>query len=190
LQGLLERPSHSREFNTDYPRQFDKLNFTLTRRLSRKHRQWADSVMGRLREFLHRPAQSKGTLLAQHVSELRRLREACFELWLESLADGLAVVNLPQYGYAYGTRVVEAIAAGAPIIAHRIAGRPATEALYENGKEILLYETPEELAEHLRRLQSDPALRTRLARAAQARLLESHTTEKRVREFLHWLDIL
>ena len=132
--------------------------------------------------------QDIGRLLAGYVERLRESRRKTFDLWLDTLAQGLAVVNLPQAGFGFGTRVVEAMAVGRPVLAHRVPNRPQLEKLFQNGREILLYDNPAELAGQIRRLQKDPDFCGRLVDQAHHKLLQFHTTEQRVNQILRWLE--
>lgn len=125
-----------------------------------------------------------------YLAVLRRLRRACFQRWLRSMQLGCAVVNLPSCLKAYPGRVFEAMAAGRPVISWRVPDRPRTEALFTDGREILLFEgdRPEQLAEHARRVIGDPSLGRRISDAARAKLRRFHTLEYRTGQILHWLD--
>jgi hypothetical protein len=213
LSGLLVRPPHSLEHETQYPQMFDALNIAVMRQLAAQN-VWNPRLMAqrwkrRLWWFLRRPSknwrrakipagiapqlespvgQDIGRLLAGYLERFRACRHKNFELWLDTIAQGFAMVNLPQVGCAYGGRVVEAMAAGRPVLAHRVPNRPQMENLFQDGLEILLYDNPEELAAQIRRLQNDSALCDRLVEKAQRKLLDFHTTEKRVSQALHWLE--
>ncbi len=213
LSGLLVRPHHSLEHETQYPQMFDALNIELMRRLAARN-VWNPELMAkRLKRrswwLMRRPAknwrkdkipagiapqletfagQDIGRLLAGYMERLRVCRRKNFELWLDTIAQGFAMVNLPQAGFGYGPRVVETMAVGRPVLAHRVPGRPQMEELFQNENEILLYDNPAELAGQIRRLQNDSALRNRLISQAQRKLLEFHTTEKRVGQALRWLE--
>ena len=166
LAGLLVRPSASLEHFTKYPKMFDELRIR------------ADQVL--------ESGRADRGALSSYLEQLRHIREACFALWLETLQIGCAVVNLPQFGRAYAGRVVEGMAAGRPVIAWEIPDRPRTKALFEDGKEILLYSDPEQLAEHIRRIKSDPGFARKIAANARMKVESLHTTEIYVREVFEW----
>ena len=212
LSGLLVRPERSLEQETECPQTFDALNAEVMRRLAAED-VWSPTLMARrfrrrLWWFVRRPFRGRSDprprdiapqidssfgggisrLLAGYLERLRSHRLRNFELWLETLARGLAVVNLPQAGSGYAGRVVETMAVGRPVLAHRVANRPQTNELFTAGREILLYRSPEELAEQIRLLQQDAGLRERLVKAAQHKVLQLHTTEKRGAQFLRWLE--
>jgi spore maturation protein CgeB len=60
--------------------------------------------------------------------------------------------------------------------------------LFEDGSEILLFDKddPEQLADHLRRLQAEPALGERIATNARRKLKRIHTVERRATQILDW----
>jgi hypothetical protein len=213
LSGLLVRPHHSLEHETQYPQMFDALNIELMRQLAAqdvwnpelmakrlKRRSWwlmrrpaknwrrdkiPDGIAPQLESFA---GQDIGRLLAGYMERFRACRRKNFELWLDTIAQGFAMVNLPQAGFGYGPRVVETMAVGRPVLAHRVPKRPQMEELFQNGRELLLYDNPEELAGQIRRLQNDSDLRERLMNQAQLKLLQFHTTEKRVGQALRWVE--
>jgi len=213
LSGLLVRPDHSLEHETQYPQIFDALNIEVMRQLATQD-VWNPQLMvrrlkRRLWWFLRRPlknwrkekipdgiprqleslsGQDIRKLLAGYLEQFRTCRHKNFELWLDTIAQGFAMVNLPQVGFGYGPRVVETMAVGRPVLAHRVPNRPRVEELFQNGHEILLYDNPEELAGQIRRLQKDSGLRDRLVNQAQHKLLQFHTTERRVGQALRWLE--
>ena len=92
-----------------------------------------------------------------YLNLLRRIRQSAFIMWQQSvLQRGAAVVNLPHLVKGYSGRVIEGMAAGRPVISWQIPERPRNTAMFEDGKEILLYSTPEELATQIERVLSDP----------------------------------
>jgi len=135
--------------------------------------------------FLPRTPQS----LAAYMSGLRPLRTRAFEQWLSGLQAGAAVVNLPHFVKTYAGRVVEAMAAGRPVISWEIPDRPRNKGLFEEDQEILLYSAndPDHLASQINRILGDPDLSQRLIAKARDKLRAFHTSEVRVREFLDWL---
>ncbi|HVY70482.1 MAG TPA: FkbM family methyltransferase, partial [Verrucomicrobiae bacterium] len=81
------------------------------------------------------------------------------------------------------------LAAGVPVITWEIPNRPLTRALYEPGKEILLYsaDQPAQLADHIQRVQRDPVFATTLAANGLRRMRSEHTTEGFVSSFMNWI---
>lgn len=121
---------------------------------------------------------------------LRRIRVDCFQAWLRQLQCGLAVVNLPHLVKTYAGRVVEAMAAGVPVISWEIPDRPRNRELFEDGREILSFPPDgfELVAEHILSLQRSPARARALAEAARRKILAFHTMEERVRQILRWIE--
>jgi predicted SAM-dependent methyltransferase len=170
LRDCLVRPEASAEWSTPLPRLFDDLHA---------------GVLGRLCK--EGPDGAKA-LLAEYLGVLRKIRRKAFSLWLGELKGGLAVVNLPQFGQAYASRVLEGMATGRPVVTWEIPDRPKTRALFVDGEEILLYpkDDPPALAACLKRLRDDPGLADRLARNALRKVGERHTTEQLVEEVAEW----
>src|SRR5690606_13974896 len=85
-----------------------------------------------------------------------------------ALMRAARVVVLPSRSENFPLVVLEALAAGAPLVATRVGGIP--EAV-RDGREALLVppDDPAALAGALARVLADPALRARLAAAALAR---------------------
>jgi len=170
LKGLLMHLPPP-EDATLYPRFFDELN------------QAADTLL-RSGE----PVDEQG--LATYLDGIRRIRGEIFSWWLKGLQTGCAVVNLPHYVKAYAGRVVEAMAAGRPVISWEIPDRPRNKALFEDGKEILLFskDDPTQLATHIQRILREPDLGHRIAENALHKLKHFHTIEKRIQQVLTWVE--
>lgn len=170
LTDLLVHPP-SAEAATDYPRLFDTL-----------HQQ--------MRERLRSGWRPDPGSLTEYVDLWRRLREAIFVNWLTSLKTWSAIVNLPSLFQSYAGRVVEAMAAGRPVISWKIPDRPRTQGLFKEGQEILLYpkDRPTALKEHAERIARDVDYARDIAAAARAELMQSHTAEVRARQWLDWIE--
>lgn len=171
VQGLLVCPQ-SPENNTTYPGQFDEL-----------HRQ---VISGLQNGSITADEQN----LIRYIDTLRNIRVGVFSLWMESLKQWSAIANLPTYLKAYAGRVIEAMAAGRPVISWEVPDRPRARALFEEGREILLYERsdPGRLAEHIRAIQRDHEFGLWIAENARQKVLRYHTSEIRVRQILTWLQ--
>ena len=170
LKDLLIHPP-SAEMGTEFPQYFNALHQQV---LQRFQSGWRPDL----------PA------LMEFVRVWRGLREAIFSNWLASLKTWSAIVNLPSLFQSYAGRVVEAMAAGRPVISWEIPGRSQTNALFKNGREILLYskDRPVVLKEHVERMARDADHAKDIANAARAELLRSHTAEVRAREWLDWIE--
>jgi hypothetical protein len=125
-----------------------------------------------------------------YLASLRFIRRRCFEYYLRTLQSGYAVVNLPHPVRSYSYRVVEAMAAGRPVISWKIPDRPRNESMFVNGREILLFDedNPEELSNCIRRIAQDSELRKSLTQNATRKMRALHTVEKRTRQILHWVE--
>ena len=171
LAGLLVQPGPSLEYQTTYPELFDRLQQLTTQALE-----------GGLPASPH--------IVQRYVDVLRDLRENIFALWLRSLQQGSAIVNLPSFFQGIPGRVYEGMAAGRPVISCTVPGRPRTNALFADEQDILLYDpdSPEHLAHQIRRIQSDKALAARLVSNAGQKIRSLHTAELRAAQILRWLE--
>lgn len=171
LKDVLVRPEASPEYDTDLPERFDQLHYT------------AEQYLKSGRPF-------STTLFENYINNLRDIRGQCFALWLQGLQGGCTVVNLPQYSKIQAGRIVEGIAAGRPVISWEIPGRPRTKALYEDGKEIMLYDSnnPDQLVSHIQRIRRETGYGQRIAANALKKLRSLHTSEKFVGQLLDWIE--
>ncbi len=171
LKGLLVRPENSLEYTTNFPALFNKLNATSE-------------------AFLKEGNAVTVDFFSTYMDSLRVIRRECFVLWLKGLSMGAAIVNLPQFGKGYASRVLEGMAAGRPVISYEIPDRPRTKALFEDGKEILLYkgDNPCQLAEHIQRILREPDFARRISANARSKIKNFHTTERLVSQILDWVE--
>jgi glycosyltransferase involved in cell wall biosynthesis len=117
---------------------------------------------GALRELAARVAP--GTVFTGYRDDVMELLDAADVLVHPSRMEGFPIALL------------EAMAAGVPILATRVGGIPE---VVEDGVTGILVDapaTPEALTEALARLRTDPAMRARLAQAARASFEERFTT--------------
>lgn len=128
-------------------------------------------------------------LYDKYLEALRQIRSQSFALYLDGLTQCSSVINFPSYGKIYTGRVQEGMASGRPVITVKIEDRPMLEAVFEDGKDILLYpdDDPGRLAEHIKHVLRDPEFGQRVAMNARDKLLRLHTTEIRVQQFLTWI---
>ncbi|MEW6658114.1 MAG: glycosyltransferase [Thermodesulfobacteriota bacterium] len=128
--------------------------------------------------------------LSWYLPMLRLTRRACYAQWLRALEVGCAMVNLPHYVKTYASRVVEGMAVGRPVISWEIPDRPMNKALFEDGKEILLFQAndPVQLATQIHRVLKDPQLRTRLVANAFKKMKQFHTWDIRIGQIFRWID--
>ncbi|MDB6020166.1 MAG: hypothetical protein JWQ04_23 [Pedosphaera sp.] len=169
LRNLLVRPP-APEDATPLPQKFDKFQQTST-------------------ELLLSPAPVTSQNLEAYLAAWRPLRREIFDCWMAGLPQACAQVNLPSHLKAFSSRVIEAMAAGCPLISWDIPGRPRNRALFIEGEEILYFrrDRPAELAAHIRHLQQEPEWARQLAVRAKAKIAAFHTIEKRIRQVLDWV---
>lgn len=171
LAGLLVQPGPSLEYQTPYPALFDRLQQLTAQALE-------DGL----------PASEY--ILQRYLDVLRNLRANIFPMWLRSLQQGSAVVNLPSFFQGFPGRIYEGMAAGRPVITCTVPDRPRTNTLFTDAQDVLLYDpdSPEHLAHQIRRIQSDKSLAARLVSNAGQKIRTLHTTELRVAQILRWLE--
>jgi len=86
------------------------------------------------------------------------------------------IVAVPSHSEGSPNVVLEAMAAGLPIVANRVGGVP--EILDDDVTGLMVEaEQPEKMAQALFRLLTDPSLRARLGAAAKSRAESAHTPE-------------
>lgn len=169
--ALVRQPSPERF--TTIPAQFGSINILST-------------IAARAPLIRDRP-RARALHLATHL--LRMTRRNVFARYLERIRLGAACVNLPSAAKTYPGRVVEAMAAGRPVISWKVPDRPRNAALFEDGTEILLYtsDDPGGLARHIDHVLSDPEYRRYLEANAREKILRYHTIERRVGEVFRWV---
>lgn len=127
--------------------------------------------------------------IREYAQSLQQIRLAEFNEWMGHLAQWPAIVNLPSLAKFYGGRVIEAMAAGRPVISWDIPGHPKNRGLFEPEKDILLFpqDAPEALAGQIDRILHDRALAESLAQRAQGKIKRYHTAERRLQGTLEWI---
>ncbi len=170
LINLLARPA-SPEDATGYPLQFDRLQ---------------QATLNHFQQGL--PVDEE--VLRQYVDDLRKIRQGAFASWMKGLREWNGIVNFPSFGKVYTSRVAESMAAGSPAISWEVPNRPRNKALFEDGKEILLYQRdqPEQLIQHILNLQNTPKLAKSLVDHAREKIKRFHTAEVRIGQILHWIQ--
>lgn len=156
---------------TNYPNMFDELHAQLNDMLS-----VADHVLP--------------LVYYQYLQKIRLIHLRTFEMYLEGLREGSAVVHLPSFCQVYNSRVYEGMAAGRPVITSRGPDRPLLDAIFEEGTDVLVYpkDDPTVLADHIQRVIQEPEFGRQVAVNARNKLLRFHTMERRVAQLLDWLD--
>lgn len=123
-----------------------------------------------------------------YMTIMRTLRRRVFSRWLRALSRYAALVNLPHYFKTYPGRVWEGIAAGRPVVSWAVPDRPRTRALFDDGREIALYDNLDGLRAAAERLAGDRSAAETQALNARRRMLAHHTAERRAAEVLRWLE--
>lgn len=141
------------------------------------------------RRLVKQPRFPASLIYPLYLNLLRRIRRSGFIMWQQNvLQKGAAVVNLPHLVKSYSGRVIEGIGSGRPVISWQIPNRPRNTAMFEDGKEILLFNTPEELAAQIEHVLSEPSFGQQIAENARRKVKQFHTTEKRVEQILRWVE--
>lgn len=102
-----------------------------------------------------------------------------------------SAVTLNEHGsiapHANNCRLYEATGVGAPLVTD---WKPDLDVLFEPGREVAAFRSPEECLQLVERLLGDEAERERLARAGQERTLADHTYRRRMEELLEVVEPL
>lgn len=169
IKGLLDHQLAS-DNDTDFPEIFDQLHCYLYPQAIK-----SDNELK--------------TLYDLYLNIIRGVRRQSFDIYLNDLRKGGSVVNLPSYGKVFTGRVYEGMAAGRPVITGEYDNRPRMNALFENNRDILLYppDNPEVLAQQIRKVLDDPDLGRCIATNAMQKMINFHTTERRVQQILKWI---
>lgn len=147
-------------------------------------------------ESLHRETRQSlvaGTIDAAGLdafsNELHGIRAELFALFLEGLRLGMACVNLPTLVKAFSGRVIEAMAASVPSVSWLPPDRPECARLFENGGEVLLFDSVEKLAGEITMMRADPEIRHQLVQRARTGLRKRHTSRIRCHQYGRWIDV-
>jgi glycosyltransferase involved in cell wall biosynthesis len=122
------------------------------------------------------PERATLTKLAAHVGLDKSITFAGFQRDTRPYYALAAVVVVPSHSEGSPNVVLEAMAAGLPIVANRVGGVPE---IIEDGVTGLLVESrnPEAMAKTIFQLLSNTDLRSRLGSAARAKAESAHTPE-------------
>jgi len=182
--------SEERRRLADYPGIRELLAFPKGPELATDLPAGFDAVHARMALAARERPEALAEIHARYVQELRQLRQGIFACWMGGLAQWNGLVNLPSYFKGYAGRVIEAMGAGVPAVSWRIPERPRNLRLFEDGREILLFDRRDvpHLVEHLTRLRQDPDFGQRIIAAARLKVLRYHTSEIRVRQVFDWID--
>lgn len=98
----------------------------------------------------------------------------------EDLARAACLLHLSDQD-SYPSVVLEARAAGCPVIANDVGG---VREMIDDGVDGFILRDPRDLPDRMRRILGDTALRSRMAEAGRARVLRENSMERIGREFL------
>ena len=149
-----------------------------------------DRVQQTAAQYLREGRTVTAVDMADYVRSLKKVRLGEFNEWMAQLPQWPAIVNLPSLAKFYGGRVFESMAAGRPVISWNIPDRPNNLGLFQEGREILLFnpDDPGKLAREIDRLLQDRSFADSVAQNAQDRLRRFHTAERRLQQTLQWLE--
>lgn len=154
-----------------------------------KNQQLFDQLQQTATQFLREGHAVTESAVLEYVQALQQIRLAEFTDWMAQLPQWPAIVNLPSLAKFYGGRVIEAMAAGRPVISWNIPGHPKNLSLFEPERDILLFQQddPGALAQHIDRILHDRAFANALAQQAQNKIRLYHTAERRLQATLEWI---
>lgn len=154
-----------------------------------KNQQLFDQLQQTAAQYLRQGHAVTEAATLEYVQALQQIRLAEFTEWMGQLPQWPAIVNLPSLAKFYGGRVIEAMAAGRPVISWNIPDHPHNLGLFESGKDILLFEQddPTALAQQIDRVLHDRAFAQALAQRAQGKVKRYHTAERRLQGTLEWI---
>ncbi len=114
-------------------------------------------------------------------------RRNAYEVWMWHLnsMEGCAIINLPHRTNVLSSRVIEGMAAGKPVISPRMHNN--IDYLFKEGKEILLYDTIDELKGHINTMSLSRVDRDSIAKNARFAVLRDHTVEQRVAQIIDFI---
>ncbi|NLF24391.1 MAG: glycosyltransferase family 1 protein [Deltaproteobacteria bacterium] len=168
LKNLLERGPLPDQLSP-YPALFDRLN----------------EILFSSYQFMEEPE------VDAYISNLRRVREEIFKLFMAGMQQWAAILNPPAYTKCFPSRVVEAMATGRVVLTPEISdAKPITKRLFTPNQDILFYQRGDlsQIRTHVERLINDQAFARQIGESACAKLLKFHTSENRVRQALEFID--
>ena len=154
-----------------------------------KNQRLFDQLQQTAAQYLREGHAVTEAAIHEYVQALQQIRLAEFTEWMAHLLQWPAIVNLPSLAKFYGGRVIEAMAAGRPVISWSIPDHPKNLSLFEPEREILLFQQddPGGLAQHIDRILHDRPFANALAQQAQNKIRLYHTAERRLQGTLEWI---
>ena len=182
-------PYGRRQHWVNEPRLKNRLHCARATEPLTKNQQLFNQLQQTAAQYLREGHAVTETATLEYVQALQQIRLAEFTEWMGQLPQWPAIVNLPSLAKFYGGRVIEAMAAGRPVISWNIPDHPQNLGLFEPGQDILLFEQddPALLAQHIDRIVHDRAFARALAQRAQGTISRHHTAERRLQGTLEWI---
>ncbi|MCS6329547.1 MAG: glycosyltransferase [Nitrospira sp.] len=200
ISGPVQSPTHAqavfhgtpygrRQHWVENPALEDRLHCAKAEQPQTRNQQLFDQLQQVAAQYLAEGHTVTEAAIREYAQSLRTIRLAEFTEWMAQLARWPAIVNLPSLAKFYGGRVMEAMAAGRPVISWQIPDHPKNLGLFEPERDILLFpgDQPEVLARQIDRVLQDPAFAGCLAQRAQEKVRRYHTAERRLRDTLAWI---
>ncbi len=155
-----------------------------------RNQQLFDQLQATAAQYLREGHAVTQAAIQEYVSALQQIRLAEFTEWMAQLPQWPAIVNLPSLAKFYGGRVIEAMAAGRPVISWKIPDHPHNLGLFEPDSDILLFEQddPAALAHQIDRVLHDDTFARALAERVQGKVKRYHTAERRLQGTLDWIQ--
>ncbi|MCB0310469.1 MAG: glycosyltransferase [Bdellovibrionales bacterium] len=171
ISELIERPSRSLEWETEYPALYDKLMETVPTLFSGS----LEADRSAYEEFMH---------------SYRYLKATLYSLWLKTLRNSGVILNPPTYMNAYASRFLEGIASGCAVIAPRLDPKYGAVGKFVDGRDVLLYDLEDamELRSHIDRLSKDSKFAENLALNGLTTMRKHYTARETTRSILDWIE--
>lgn len=135
------------------------------------------------------PSALNSKLGDAYLGTIHNIRSKLFDLWIEGLKRGIAVVQLPHFVKAFPGRIYEGMAAGRPVITPMLKDRPRAMKLFAPNEEIFFYgNKPSEIIEIIEKLKSDKKYAERVATNALEKIKRLHNVQRRVDQILSWIE--
>ncbi|WHZ14751.1 MAG: Glycosyltransferase [Nitrospira sp.] len=189
-QAVFHGTPYGRRQNwVDHPSLKNLLHCAKAAQPQTRNQQLFDQLQQTAAQYLRESPVVTEAAMLEYVQALRQIRLAEFTEWMAQLPQWPAIVNLPSLAKFYGGRVIEAMAAGRPVISWDIPDHPGNRGLFEPEKDMLLFlqDDPAALAQQIDRILRDRPFADSLARQAQGRVKRYHTAERRLRSTLDWI---
>jgi hypothetical protein len=114
-------------------------------------------------------------------------RRSVYTIWINFLHSlfGCAMVNLPHRTEIASGRIIESMTAGKPVLSPFLHNE--MDSWFEDRKNIIYYESVEDLIDRIKELQENPDFGILIATNARENILENYTTELRIKQILEFI---